>query len=245
MVASPARNALCPCGSGSKYKRCCGAADRSATAKPVTADTLSSRATRLMKARAPDDWDCAGLLRALARADAEPLRVVNPDTGERDERDSMRVCEGVLLGPLRPRVIELVNRAYRDLVEPNYGVQIEWFEEPQVLRYRPGGYYRAHADRDFWDEREQRWRQYMDRDLSLLIYLDDGFEGGELAFPYADFTLRPEPGLVVAFPSDHRFLHEARPITHGIRHAVVSWAAAFGGPRVGRPGSDTLHPIQR
>ena len=42
--------------------------------------------------------------------------------------------------------------------------------------------------------------------ISALMYLNNNYEGGEIAFPEYDFTLKPEPGDLVIFPSNHRHL---------------------------------------
>lgn len=44
--------------------------------------------------------------------------------------------------------------------------------------------------------------------------------------------LPPARGLLIAFPSDARYLHAARPVKTGTRYALVSWAAAQNTPRV-------------
>ena len=75
----------------------------------------------------------------------------------------------------------------------------------------------------------------IDRDLSVLIYLNDDFEGGEVNFSNFGFDIKPSSGLLIAFPSDHRYLHAAQLVTSGVRYAIVSWAAIIGGPRA--PGA--------
>ena len=72
----------------------------------------------------------------------------------------------------------------------------------------------------------------MDRDVSVLVYLDNDYTGGELVFPNFGLRLEPRAGMLVAFPSDHRYCHSARPVTSGMRHVIVSWAAAWGTTRV-------------
>lgn len=62
------------------------------------------------------------------------------------------------------------------------------------------------------------------RDISLLIYLRDDFEGGELHFKRLNYSLKPKAGMLVWFPSDVRFEHMAKPVTHGNRLAIISWA---------------------
>jgi len=126
----------------------------------------------------------------------------------------------------------IVREAYLRHVAPHFGVEIEWFELPEILRYGPGGEYKPHADAEEWRGEGAGWMRGVDRDLSVLIYLNDGYGGGQIDFPNFRMQLPPQRGMLVAFPSDHRYLHAARPVTSGVRLVVVSWAKAKGSPTV-------------
>ena len=60
------------------------------------------------------------------------------------------------------------------------------------MRYATGGKYEAHADSETLTVETLPYR-ILDRDGSLLIYLNDGFTGGELNFVHFEYTLRPQP----------------------------------------------------
>jgi predicted 2-oxoglutarate/Fe(II)-dependent dioxygenase YbiX len=123
------------------------------------------------------------------------------------------------------RLLELVRTLFRDEAEPFYGRSLRSLETPHVLRYSVGSYYRPHADSDKLNVDTQRWEKKIDRDLSLLLYLDDDYSGGEITFPNFDFKIRPNAGTLLMFPSDCRYLHGVLPVTDGIRHTIVSWCA--------------------
>lgn len=61
------------------------------------------------------------------------------------------------------------------------------------------------------------------RVLSMVACLSDGFEGGELEFPYFKYSLKLEKGSVVFFPSNFPYAHIAHPVTSGIKYSLVSW----------------------
>jgi predicted 2-oxoglutarate/Fe(II)-dependent dioxygenase YbiX len=131
--------------------------------------------------------------------------------------------------------LELFYNIFAQYVEPFFNLRIEWWEKPQFMRYEAGGRYAAHADNEqaFYDpDGVKQWTRTFDRDISVLLYLNDAFTGGSLYFPNQNYTLKPKPGLLVAFPSHHGFVHEAQPTESGLRYVVVSWAAAEGVPRV-------------
>lgn len=145
---------------------------------------------------------------------------------------SERVTEYVDIGGVEEQAVGILHSAFEGQAAPHYGAAIEWFERPEILRYRTGGFYRQHADADNWDRTNRTWSRGMDRDISLLIYLNDDFTGGELEFSQFGYLVRPEAGMLVCFPSDHRYVHAARPTENGVRYVIVSWAAVAGSKRV-------------
>ena len=54
-----------------------------------------------------------------------------------------------------------------------------------------------------------------DRDYSMLLYLNDDFEGS-LRFEFFNFTYQPRKGDLLIFPSNCLYLHEARKVEEGI-----------------------------
>ena len=144
----------------------------------------------------------------------------------------LRVTDRVPLGHIASRVNEIYRRLYLGQVGPFYNVEIEQYEFPELLRYSAGGQYAPHADAENWDPDNLRWTRILDRDFSTLVYLDSDFEGGELVFNNFNFKIAPKAGLLVSFPSDHRYLHVAKQITSGQRNVLVSWACAKGTERV-------------
>lgn len=121
---------------------------------------------------------------------------------------------------------------YANLVQNFFRRQIESIERPEVLRYEAGGEYRPHADADNWDAAAGVWRRALDRDFSMLIYLNDDFEGGEIQFLNFGVSLKPKAGLMLAFPSDHRYIHQARPVASGVKYVLAAWARASDSERV-------------
>lgn len=86
----------------------------------------------------------------------------------------------------------------------------------RLIRYDPGHYYGAHVDmsnglgRDGAHER----RTF----VTLMVYLNDGFDGGDLVFHTAptEYRVRPETGLGFLFwQDDQALLHEGAPVTEG------------------------------
>ncbi|NNE40421.1 MAG: 2OG-Fe(II) oxygenase [Marinicaulis sp.] len=143
-----------------------------------------------------------------------------------------RTSDAIDSHDLQTDIVSAIRMLFTGPISQHFQVQIDWFERPEILRYRDGGEYKAHADSQIFDPNEKKYNRVIDRDLSILVYLNGDFDGGELYFPSFDFGLKPQRGMVAAFPSDGRFVHLARPVTNGTKYTIVSWAAAKGGPRV-------------
>lgn len=236
----------CPCGSGKTFGECCGDVsallwnERANGRIPGTffdskyAPYVAKEPICEFRAKA---YPPGILVRQLGvEYQLESLRdkLVAKDKAHkaqvRNDNNVARVSGGrvtgiVEQGDLAERVVTLVRNAYAKELEPFFKCRFRAIETPQVLRYTKGSHYKPHADSDVIDPVKRRWKKSKDRDYSLLIYLDSDFEGGELIFPNFNFWLRPEAGMLVAFPSDYRYLHGAMPVLTGVRHAIVSWGA--------------------
>jgi predicted 2-oxoglutarate/Fe(II)-dependent dioxygenase YbiX len=172
---------------------------------------------------------CRSLLELADTKVKDPFKVKDPQGNI--ALDQTRVCDRVVMAEDQILLDELTARAWEHIVGAT-GTAIEFFEEPQLLKYTKGGFYYYHVDSSYLVPAQKAWRKAVDRDLSLLIYLKGDFAGGELEFSRLNYCLRPKAGMLAWFPSDLRYEHAARPVTSGTRYAIVSWAAAVGVERV-------------
>jgi hypothetical protein len=86
-------------------------------------------------------------------------------------------------------------------------------ENYQLLRYRGGQEYKAHYDGG----------TRIGRAISALCYLNSDYEGGELEFVNFGIKIKPEPGMVILFPSNYAYMHVAHPVTSGTKYSLVTW----------------------
>jgi len=108
-------------------------------------------------------------------------------------------------------------------ISPHYDKQITKFECPQLLYYEPGGHYHAHADADHCDKRTGVWQRRTQRDYTILLFLNDDYEGGQLEFGNFGIRISPSAGDLVCFPSDFHHAHEAKAVVNGNRVCIVTW----------------------
>lgn len=223
---APRRTDPCLCGSGRRFKSCCGslATDR---APPYGVSIVHNFL---------DGTTCAAWIDYLAAQPAKPLATLTaPATADaklREEFSAGRITDIVKAGTLRGAINDAVARAFRGPVAEHVMGGFEWFEHPQVLRYSPGGRYGLHADAELFIPRFNAWARNVDRDMSLLLYLNEDFEGGGLSFVHFNWLHRPRTGDLLFFPSDNRYCHQAETVRRGERWVIASWAARVGGERV-------------
>jgi len=81
----------------------------------------------------------------------------------------------------------------------------------------------AHADNE--QRKRGRWvpNHTPQRDYTGLAYLNDNFTGGELVFPDREVVIIPKPGLLVGFPSNHKFVHAVPKVRSGKRYSLPIW----------------------
>lgn len=145
-----------------------------------------------------------------------------------------RVTDYIDIAGVAPQVNLLMRDIFLNQVGSHYRKTVEWYERPELLRYGVGGHYSPHADAENWDAAAGHWTRSIDRDFSILLYLNEDFQGGGLEFANFGLRLTPRAGMLVIFPADHRYVHSALPITAGERFVLVCWCAARGTQRIGQ-----------
>lgn len=150
----------------------------------------------------------------------------------REIRDTQEVH---LTDAIRAKLSRIDDASVRAFVNPFYQVEVRDREPSQILHYGVGGHYIPHVDAETLYKDDiglDWWEKTLDRDLSVVYFLNDDFVGGELFFPGLDLVIHPEAGTLVCFPSDHNYVHGVRPVSSGQRYTVVTWMRVKGMPTV-------------
>lgn len=177
------------------------------------------------------------LIRYCDSMNKTDLSVFDPEksneTGETHWRvdKNVRDTQHIDLGPWFPSMHQMLWSTVHNIVNPFYNCTVKDSEVPQILSYGCGGHYGPHIDAEaLWTapNGEVIWKKSVDRDLSFIFYLNDGYEGGDLILPDLGIRIRPERGMMVAFPSNRFFKHGVEPVRSGHRYSMVCWATVHG-----------------
>jgi predicted 2-oxoglutarate/Fe(II)-dependent dioxygenase YbiX len=182
---------------------------------------------------------CKFLTNYIKNAPAEQMGVFDGEKANKDKNKehpgkidtSARNVKCADIEPVLPQIKGLLDDIVHNVINPFYKFKIKDSEMPQLLRYDPGGHYKAHYDAVAkWKNPDGTiiWKKSIDRDLSTVLFLNDDFEGGEFVFPDLRVRIRPEPGLLICFPSSQFYAHKVEPVISGVRCALVTWMTVQG-----------------
>jgi hypothetical protein len=93
-----------------------------------------------------------------------------------------------------------------------YSMKMDYWEVMNCIKYGPGQHFKEHADHGF----------SYSATVSLVGYINDDYEGGELTFPKLNLKIKPKAGDLYIFPSTFLFSHIAEPVQSGLKYSVVT-----------------------
>jgi len=142
-------------------------------------------------------------------------------------QDNVRTSYSCLLGESETPIV----RAVEERAARVCGVDVSHIEALQIVRYHPGQKYDAHHDYFHYPLDNQRY-------ITLLVYLNDDFEGGATRFVHSSVNKAVQPvagdaafwyNSVHAGNGSHAVKclteseHQGTPPTSGVKYAVNIW----------------------
>jgi hypothetical protein len=93
-----------------------------------------------------------------------------------------------------------------------WGVGIMSYEAFNFVKYEGAGtHFKIHADHG---------PTYVTT-VSIVVYLNDDYEGGEIWFPRFDLSHKPRAGDILVFPSTYVYEHASQDMISGTKYSVV------------------------
>lgn len=95
----------------------------------------------------------------------------------------------------------------------NFGVgELRYWEAFNFVRYSVGHHFGEHHDHGY----------SYNCTVSLVSYLNDDYEGGELTFTRQNIKFKAEAGDTVLFPSNYMYPHIAEKVDSGVKYSLVT-----------------------
>ena len=173
-------------------------------------------------------------------SDAVPLDFCNEIVKEYDddeyergtindyERSRYRECDVIILSDKKiieknnksrnridKKIYDIVNRNIEKYLQDYATLNFNLKEDTgyQLLKYKTGDYVTEHIDSSSGEHRT----------LSCSLALNDGYEGGELAFFDGELKYKLKKGDMMIFPSSFTYPHQVLPIISGTRYSIITW----------------------
>lgn len=89
---------------------------------------------------------------------------------------------------------------------------LKYWEAFNFIKYGQGQHFREHHDHGF----------SYNCTVSLVAYINDDYEGGELYFRLQNLNIKPKAGDLYIFPSNFMYPHQAMPVHSGTKYSIVT-----------------------
>lgn len=119
------------------------------------------------------------------------------------------------LSVYREKVIQ-INSIFEYYPVPGGYDTTSYRESIQTLEYKPDQEYKFHHD----VSNNPNLKEYH-RQISVVLYLNDGFEGGGTEFSHQ--TYKPPAGYGLFFPSNWCYPHSGQKVLSGKKRVAVTW----------------------
>lgn len=177
--------------------------------------------------------ECEDLIARIAAGEWHPTASLNADepliTSGADASDAGRDQDALALIDDAMLALRLYHRVAEHLPAQLGERQLLGLKpNMHFLRYGTGHSSALHRDQPYRGDDEER------SELTLLIYLNDAFEGGQTEFPGQTCTVGPRIGRAVLFPHDAP--HRGCTVTEGTKY-VLRTEVYYGPERGGLRGS--------
>jgi len=89
---------------------------------------------------------------------------------------------------------------------------LKYWEAFNFIKYGPGQHFMEHHDHGF----------SYNCTVSLVAYVNDDYEGGELYFRLQNLKVKPQAGDLYIFPSNFMYPHQAMEVHSGTKYSIVT-----------------------
>jgi len=113
-----------------------------------------------------------------------------------------------MLVSISNRIKDAINNASNDYAK-EHNIDLGYLTPISIAKYSTGKQMGSHVD-SYEDGRSPV--------LSVVLYINDNYEGGDLYFKEQNVSIKPSAGSLIAFPSVAPYYHQSMVVTKGIKY---------------------------
>lgn len=113
-----------------------------------------------------------------------------------------------LLLSIKNKIDNAIRQTSYDYAQ-TYNINLGYLTPLSIAKYSTGKQMGPHVDA-YEDGRSPV--------LSVVLYLNDNYEGGDLYFKNQNISIKPSAGSLIAFPSIEPYYHQSNIVTKGIKY---------------------------
>jgi len=131
---------------------------------------------------------------------------------KKDDLKNFKSQESLNLQSMWQDVYDSQFEAVEDYRKEHNIMPLKYWEAFNFIKYGPGQHFMEHHDHG----------HSYNCTVSLVAYVNDDYEGGELFFRLQGLKVKPDAGDLFIFPSNFMYPHQAMPVTSGTKYSIVT-----------------------
>ena len=145
--------------------------------------------------------------------------------GGKDLREDKVKEENPVVGKLLDKYEEKIYAEAYKLFTEKYGIPIirKPVNSTHFVKWITGMNSKLHCDCEKPDGTPAMAANFYTYNVSVLMYPNDKYTGGEITFPDYDLVLKPKPGDMIMFPGNNAYKHTVQKVESGVRYTMPSW----------------------
>lgn len=91
------------------------------------------------------------------------------------------------------------------------------------VKWLPGMLSKLHSDCEKPNGGSTNYFNFDELNISVLVYINDGYSGGSIIFPNQQIFLKPSSGDLIIFPSNNSYKYEITRVQNNKKYVMRSW----------------------
>ena len=120
---------------------------------------------------------------------------------------------------LRKDMFEDIHTRFKNIIEHTFNKKFIGVTY-HAQKWNVGGAVEPHSD---ISDLEGNLNKNSTNKFTVILYLNDDYEGGELYFTQHNIKIKPKAGSIITFPGDHTNIHGVSEVLNNTRYTIVSW----------------------